>query len=716
MAIVLFPGNGAGIGHLSRAVRVCEALTVQGYRPVIISQGIYPDFFARWFPGTTVSALAQAGLVRIGRRLDAYLRFGSTSVLIEDTYPTRLRTEPSVTRVLLVRPVTFPFLKRLRGDVSRTYQWTVLADHSDSPTWPYTPEETAEIKSWSDWKMVGPIFRVASEQGVSLLRGRYHIETGQNFYVFTMGGGGTQKNGQGDIGKFINTAISIGSRLRRCDPNCRLLFVKGPLFPADVELPRMFESVPYESMMPELLHLATGAIIRSGYNTLWECLSARTPVYPIIGKTYEEPVDERLNCLRAMGLLSEDSVERWCDEDWRADYSRRVTALVGRWDGSPDPIVFRAILSASHHAQSVAQPLGSSPSPAKGAASHGLTTIQASLRSIRGPKHFVLRLDDVTRLDYALRWMLDTCRKWHMPASLEVIPYLSELTAADLNEIDNEGTFFEVSQHGYAHMLQYGPGGIIGEYVSEGMPLPDYVQRNLSRSCEDMRVTFGRRFHGGYSPPYDGIPTWLLKFWGSIGGRYISAIHPRTVNQGIAIIRVGVDPWDWSANTPRPLESVLQQIESEMRHTGYAGLVIHPEVVWDRGQCGYVDTLLEFLAQAGVTGCSLSSLVGALDPFLQMNQQECSMNNTKVLAKAQDLVYSGDQATRQLLNPRSGRLFIINTVGERILEVCDGKSFDDIVSSVEQCFDGVTRQEIAADVKEFLDQAMAAGIVRWQDQ
>jgi hypothetical protein len=87
--------------------------------------------------------------------------------------------------------------------------------------------------------------------------------------------------------------------------------------------------------------------------------------------------------------------------------------------------------------------------------------------------------------------------------------------------------------------------------------------------------------------------------------------------------------------------------------------------------------------------------------------------------KSEGLVYNDDDVTPTVLEPTSGRIFVMNKTGQRIMELCDGKkSVNDIVSVLSARYEteGTDKDAIVTDVNDFLVQAVKGGIVRWQQQ
>jgi hypothetical protein len=122
-------------------------------------------------------------------------------------------------------------------------------------------------------------------------------------------------------------------------------------------------------------------------------------------------------------------------------------------------------------------------------------------------------------------------------------------------------------------------------------------------------MLFPTTFKGGFSAPYDFYPDGLGNAWSDVGGSYISVVwsrHPTV----LPIVRLTDDPWDWMTTRARPIRDIVANVERAFDANGYAGLVLHPQVLLEPGETQrHADLLDELLAR----GCA-SRLISEVIP------------------------------------------------------------------------------------------------------
>ncbi len=456
VAVVFLAIDGFGLGHLIRSSIVSHALASIGERPVIFTEGKYRPAALTKFPIRLVPPLhgvTDEVRKRVSSELLSMAAISLPAVLVEDTHPAPIELPAAVRRVLLVRPTSFEYLVRLNDRLGALYSAFLLCDSPDSPTWPYDDVQTRQLAGWKKWSVIGPLYRTPSEEEIQEVRTRHSVSEDQELCVFTMASGGVHvfdTKGQ-DIIRFLRLASQVADVVQTARPTPRMMFVRGPYFPPRIPIPSRFEIVREEPQMPALLKIAKGAVIRTGFNTTWECLSAGTPFMPMIGTGYVEPFAARLNRMASLGLVPSNIESFWFDDQWRAEYRRTVAGIVAAHSGAPDPRRVGGLILGPQRTRPTAmrKPRASRPSSAK----HRIP--------------LVIRIDDVVCEEPALCWLLDLLASRGMRASLEVVPYLVRLDQAFLDRFDPSGALFEVSQHGYAHVPRTSDSGRRCEFSPE---------------------------------------------------------------------------------------------------------------------------------------------------------------------------------------------------------------------------------------------------------
>jgi hypothetical protein len=345
MAIMAIGRNGIGLGHQSRIVALCEALFDIGQVPILLVQGQSRGLFRTSCPISPcpyLSDLSPQDRINWKRNVENYALLSDPAVVIEDTHPMGIHFSPSVRRLLLVRPLTFSPMMDLLATTKSDFDHYLIADAPGTPTWPYQREQTRTIETSQRLTIIGPIYRRPYADEIASVRRRYHYRRGEDICLFSMGGGGDHA-GATDAEHFIVRALEAGQSLRRSDPKARLVFVKGPLFPEQIAIPSIFEVVEVEPNMPALFKLARAAMIRLGFNSVWESIAGSTPIIPFRGTSYQEPMEARRCLLMQNNLAFDDVVEAW-EANRHGDYFESTTRQFSQqWPGKPDPTVLEWI-------------------------------------------------------------------------------------------------------------------------------------------------------------------------------------------------------------------------------------------------------------------------------------------------------------------------------------------------------------------------------------
>jgi hypothetical protein len=597
VALVVFALNGMGLGHLRRSTIVSRVLASVGERPVIFTETNYRFPESTQIPIRSVPSLWGAPeevRKRVASDLYAMAAISLPAVVVEDTHPRAIQLPAAVRRVLLVRPTSFEYLTLLNERHGSIYSAFLLCDSPDSPTWPYDEAQTRQVAGWEKWSVIGPIYRTPTEDEIREVRARYNLSAGEELCVFTMGGGAVKVQdlkGQ-DVVRFLRLALQVADAVQPAGSRVRLLFVRGPYFPARIPLPPRFEVVEVEEQMPALLKLAKAAVIRAGFNTTWECIAAGTPFIPLIGTTFEEPVSDRVNRLAALGLLPPNIESLWFNDQWRAEYRRIAGSIVATHSGAPEPRELqRLILDRPRvRVRPKPRPAGIPGSSAK----QGVP--------------FVIRIDDVVSEEPAFCWLLGVLAARGLRASLEVVPYLVEFDETLLDRFDPSGTLFEVSQHGYAHVQRNPDAGRRYEFSPENVEPTTHELELIARGKQQLEKAFPKRFSGGFSPPYDALPPWLPASWHRLGGTFVSCLHTNFVpGEPLPVRRAGVDVWDWAVDRALDCDITRRKLVLQFALNGHTGIVLHPRCLRNRSDKLSLLRLLD-LVREGTTTVSLRDL------------------------------------------------------------------------------------------------------------
>jgi hypothetical protein len=600
VAIVAFARNGVGLGHIARMSSMCDALFRIGLKPLFFTERIGTQIMSRSIPVALVPRVSNLGhdeFTELENRIASAALLSRPAIVLEDTHPMGFNWHESIERFLIVRPLTFSALRELNEDQESRYRRFFVADHPESPTWPYSLDETREIATWDEWKCVGPIYRSAREREIAEVRKRYSWSPSRRICTFSLGGGG-EHDGSDDTGPFLREAEEIARRIRACDSQAQLVFVRGPLFRSPHSVSSIFQNVVVEPLMPALFAISDMACIRPGFNSTWECISAGTPIVPIVGTSYKEPVDKRLHKLGEFGLLARDIEEKWFEQKDRTTYRRRHTELARRWPGDSVAEIGTEIRRSASEVNSRRV---SFPSRI------GHVNMVAKLcEAIKIEKQFFLRIDDVLEMDDALRHLLALLRKREMKASLEVIPYLCTFDSLDLERLGFKHDLLHVGQHGYCH-LQRGPlYAHKSEFELESETPSEWELNDLFSGIRFIREAFRNYFMGGFSPPFDGVPSWLGEAWEQAGGLFISVMRNLPARGRVPHVVASVETWNWKLGRRRDEESIWLDFRSSVARLGHAGLVLHKQHLRTAEDREWLDYMLSQVLDAGFKSVSMS--------------------------------------------------------------------------------------------------------------
>jgi hypothetical protein len=82
--------------------------------------------------------------------------------------------------------------------------------------------------------------------------------------------------------------------------------------------------------------------------------------------------------------------------------------------------------------------------------------------------------------------------------------------------------------------------------------------------------------------------------------------------------------------------------------------------------------------------------------------------------KEERIIISEEEGVVTLLDPNSGKTFVLNEVAKCILDLCDAdRSIKEIADRVIQKFAGTQNAQVTEDVVNFLNTCEQNGVVRW---
>lgn len=80
------------------------------------------------------------------------------------------------------------------------------------------------------------------------------------------------------------------------------------------------------------------------------------------------------------------------------------------------------------------------------------------------------------------------------------------------------------------------------------------------------------------------------------------------------------------------------------------------------------------------------------------------------------VVINDDYEVPSLLHPMTGKIFVTNRVGVRVMELADGVlTVDEIVDRIVSQFRGAEKDVVRNEVGAFLDDSTEKGLVTWQN-
>lgn len=506
--------NGVGRGHLQRTLIMSSWIEKEYGKSLVFYQGSYPQIIGSIPAGTSIETLykikkesAQEIVLEIAR----LAALSEPMVVIEDTHPSLLRFPSNVRRVVVVRPTKIDHMRRLAREVGKLVDAFFICDSPSSPTWPYNDRDTAELLQWEKWSVVGPIYREPNPEEIQTVRAKYRISKKRRVVVCSLGGGGQHKQGDRDF--FVKSAAVAAYEIRLKYKDCRFLFVCGPLFPKTEEIPSIFERIESEPALHALLASSSAAIIRPGFNVVWECLAAGTPMLPITTTTVAEPITERVERLRSLKVATDRPHDLFSAEVVKAASRLRFSVCNMHAEHKVQYAFTDALRGIIK--------IGAGPFiQTKTAEDQKRVTLHHNFSFLK--EVFVIRVVDIIAPgDPRLADLVQLCQQYGFRPTLEIVPYFASNCESLLSLVSGVEAC-EIVQHGYSHAPEFGQDGKpLGETGLIGNIRARAIRVRLGTGMRRIKRIFGGLFKGGYSAPYGALHPLVIRVWDELGGRYI---------------------------------------------------------------------------------------------------------------------------------------------------------------------------------------------------
>jgi hypothetical protein len=482
-------------------------------------------------------------------------------------------------KVLKREDVNYTFLLHSREEFSVMYgqQMAVRVEESPNIAFAGGPilRESLSIYKLSARKLAGPVEAAPPEKP---------------FLLFVIGGGGDAA-GCSDTEKILHI-VNEAAVYFATKQQLRILFIGGPYFKYQEKVDKKYvDYIPYLTNLYEFVTQAAVVIARPGFNLTREIFDKAMAVVLLKTYQYEEASEANLKLMQSRHCTAVAQLEV-------KDVITKISALLDiPKEPIPKPLWQDGTTTLLQHIEG------------PHATEYVLNQMRQEVLKIRQSLRFMIRIDDVVEENDSLIWLLTTLAERNFRASLEIVPYLNKINESFLDRFDPEGVLFEVSQHGVTHIL---PEGVDGDKKEElgfdkDFPSQDIIQR-IEHGRTMLQQHFSRRFHGGFSPPFDGMPHWLSSVWYELGGRYISVIWCQPRRSEIPLIRVSTDIWDWNANRLRSMSVICSDLVSNFYRRGEAGLVFHPIHFKEYETQESMVQLLDVLKECGLKSVWISEL------------------------------------------------------------------------------------------------------------
>lgn len=321
MHAVFLLRNGISFGHHRRAVLVADAMReVAGdVRVTIVSQSSSGRVFGG--AGHGVLNLPELDRLPSGAHVRGYQRLleGVTAglrpdLVVEDTYPDRwfqgLLALRNVPRVLVLRRVDRPGLDDFHASGHLARFERIVVPHEPEDFWAdgHSGVLRALAAGSGRFRFCGPVFELPAPGDLAAVRGRY----GDGPLVVASAGAGGDHFDDAFCDRFFAAVAEVSRRFAGAGRGERFVLVLGPYYRG--RRPHAAANlvvVDEERRLPALLHLASVAVLRPGYNTLHEALSGPARVVVVPGESWME--DQEAHAARL--VRRHDGVAAACLED-----------------------------------------------------------------------------------------------------------------------------------------------------------------------------------------------------------------------------------------------------------------------------------------------------------------------------------------------------------------------------------------------------------------
>lgn len=297
--ILFFVKNGIGFGHIRRALNVAEAIST--LVPDIDIMFISQASSLKLFEGVPYKAVNLPLLHRLPTNiaekffkelLNEFVKQYRPTVVVEDTHPDEwclsIPAVRNIPKILLLRRIDpLAIDDYLEAGYIGIYDMILIANEEALFR---SESQSAECELIftlsSNFHFVGPIFKKPSDEEIKLVCEKY--PTKAPLIVVNAGAGGEHLAEKFCL-ELFSTMTRVAHEFETLEIDAHFVIVLGPYFKGVLPSPTAnMTIVSYEPLLPALLAIASVAILRGGYNVVYEALGNGTPVIFIPSASYLE--------------------------------------------------------------------------------------------------------------------------------------------------------------------------------------------------------------------------------------------------------------------------------------------------------------------------------------------------------------------------------------------------------------------------------------------